>query len=68
MTKDEAELIVKVYGGEAEYQGGGLWVVIVHHQDGVGLTVFSGDAVCSYENQAAWAEGQSAYCANVHGI
>lgn len=59
MNQKQAEALVKIVGGEAWNSGGGIWLVTVQRGDGR-LIVFSGDAVCEYENEEAFDEGRAA--------
>jgi hypothetical protein len=53
MDERTAGHLASITGGEAWQSGGGVWVVTVNRDDG-SLVVFSGDAVCEYEDDAAF--------------
>lgn len=53
MDERTAEQLATILGGEAWQSGGGVWLVTVNREDG-SLVVFSGDAVCEYENDEAF--------------
>lgn len=59
MDERSAEQLAAIVGGEAWQSGGGIWLVTVTRDDG-SLVVFSGDAVCEYENDEAFDAGQKA--------
>jgi len=59
MDERTAEQLAAIVGGEAWQSGGGIWLVTVTRDDG-SLVVFSGDAVCEYENDEAFDAGQAA--------
>lgn len=50
MDEERAEKLAQALGGDAWQSGGGIWLVIVHRQDG-GLVVFSDEVVCQYESE-----------------
>jgi len=58
MNEKQAFLLAKCLGGEPWQSGGEIWVVTVHRADGA-IVVFSGDAVCEYEDEAAFDEGRA---------
>lgn len=53
MDERTAEQLASIVGGEAWHSGGGIWLVTVNRDDG-SLVVFSGDAICEYENDEAF--------------
>ncbi len=53
MDEKKAEALAAIVGGEAWQSGGDTWLVTVNRADG-SLVVFSGDAVCEYENDTAF--------------
>jgi len=53
MDQKRAEALAAVVGGEAWDSGGGVWLVTVRRADG-SLVVFSGEAVCEYQNDEAF--------------
>lgn len=53
MDERIAEQLATILGGEAWQSGGGIWLVTVNREDG-SLVVFSGDAICEYENDEAF--------------
>lgn len=55
MDERTAEQLAALVGGEAWQSGGGIYVVTVNRDNG-SLVVFSGDAVCEYENDEAFDE------------
>jgi hypothetical protein len=57
MNQKQAELLAKAVGGDAWQSGGGVWVVTLNREDGH-LVVFSGEAVCEYENDEAFDAGR----------
>jgi len=58
MDERTAEQLAVIVGGEAWQSGGGAYLVTVNRQDG-SLVVFSGDAVCEYENDEAFDAGRA---------
>ena len=58
MDERTAEQLATIVGGEAWQSGGGIWLVTVNRDDG-SLVVFSGDAICEYENDEAFDAGQA---------
>jgi len=58
MDERTAEQLAVLVGGEAWQSGGGIWLVTVNREDG-SLVVFSGDAVCEYENDEAFDTAQA---------
>lgn len=58
MDERTAEKLAVLVGGEAWQSGGGIYVVTVHRDDG-SLVVFSGDAICEYENDQAFDAGRA---------
>ncbi len=58
MDERTAEQLAVIVGGEAWQSGGGIWLVTVNRDDG-GLVVFSGDAICEYENDEAFDAGRA---------
>lgn len=58
MDERTAEQLAAIVGGEAWQSGGGIYLVTVNRDDG-SLVVFSGDAVCEYENDAAFDAGNA---------
>lgn len=58
MNEKQAEMLAVIVGGEAWQSGGGIWVVTVHREDG-SVIVFSGDAVCEYEDEEAFDAGRA---------
>ncbi len=55
MNEEQAKALASIVGGEAWNSGGGIWLVTVHREDG-SLIVFSGDAICEYEDEEAFDE------------
>lgn len=53
MDERTAEQLAVLVGGEAWQSGGGMYLVTVTRDDG-SLVVFSGDAICEYENDEAF--------------
>ena len=53
MDERTAEQLAAIVGGEAWQSGGGIYLVTVNRDDG-SLVVFSGDAICEYENDKAF--------------
>lgn len=53
MDERTAEQLATIVGGEAWQSGGGIYLVTVNRDDG-SLVVFSGDAICEYENDEAF--------------
>lgn len=53
MDEKTAELLAAIVGGEAWQSGGGIYLVTVNHAN-ASLVVFSGDAICEYENEEAF--------------
>lgn len=66
MDERTAEQLAALLGGEAWQSGGGIYVVTVNRDDGT-LVVFSGDAVCEYENDEAFNLGRATktICLNI---
>jgi len=58
MDERTAEQLAALVGGEAWQSGGGIYLVTVNRDDG-SLVVFSGDAICEYENDAAFDAGRA---------
>lgn len=58
MDEKTAEQLAVIVGGEAWQSGGGIYLVTVNRDDG-SLVVFSGDAVCEYENDEAFDAGKA---------
>nr|WP_281722563.1 hypothetical protein [Nitrosomonas nitrosa] len=58
MDERTAEQLAAILGGEAWQSGGGIHVVTVNRDDG-SLVVFSGDAICEYENDQAFDVGRA---------
>lgn len=58
MDERTANQLAALVGGEAWQSGGGIWLVTVTRDDGA-LVVFSGDAICEYENDAAFDAGKA---------
>lgn len=58
MDQRTAEQLAVLVGGEAWQSGGDIWLVTVNRDDG-SLVVFSGDAICEYENDVAFDAGNS---------
>lgn len=58
MDQRTAEQLAVLVGGEAWQSGGDIWLVTVNRDDG-SLVVFSGDAICEYENDEAFEAGSS---------
>jgi hypothetical protein len=58
MDEQTAEQLAVIVGGEAWQSGGGVYLVTVNRDDG-SLVVFSGDAVCEYENDEAFDAGRA---------
>lgn len=59
MDERTAAQLAVIVGGEAWQSGGGIWLVSVNRDDG-SLVVFSGDAICEYENDEAFDAGRAA--------
>ncbi|HKQ49896.1 MAG TPA: hypothetical protein VJZ71_17615 [Phycisphaerae bacterium] len=53
MDERTAEQLAAIVGGEAWQSGGGIYLVTVNRDEG-SLVVFSGDAICEYENDEAF--------------
>ena len=58
MDERTAEHLASLVGGEAWQSGGGIYLVTVNRDDG-SLVVFSGDAICAYENDEAFDAGRA---------
>jgi len=58
MEERTAEHLAAIVGGEAWQSGGGIYLVTVNLDDG-SLVVFSGDAICEYENDEAFDAGKA---------
>jgi hypothetical protein len=58
MDQKTAEQLATIMGGEAWQSGGGIYLVTVNQSDG-SLVVFSGDAICEYENDEAFDAGKA---------
>jgi hypothetical protein len=58
MEQKQAELLARVVGGDAWQSGGGVWVVTINREDGR-VVVFSGEAVCEYEDDEAFDQGRA---------
>jgi hypothetical protein len=58
MDEKTAEQLAVIVGGEAWQSGGDIWLVTVNRDDG-SLVVFSGDAICEYENDEAFDDGRA---------
>lgn len=58
MDEQTAEQLAVILGGEAWQSGGGIWLVTVNREDG-SIVVFSGDAICEYENDEAFDAGRA---------
>lgn len=58
MDERTAEQLAALVGGEAWQSGGGIWLVTANRDDG-SLVVFSGDAICEYENDEAFDAGRA---------
>src|SRR5689334_22075404 len=58
MDERTAEQLAVLVGGEAWQSGGRIWLVTVNRDDG-SIVVFSGDAVCEYENDDAFDSGRA---------
>lgn len=58
MDERTAEQLAAIVGGEAWDSGGGVHLVTVNRDDG-SLVVFSGDAICEYENDEAFDAGRA---------
>jgi hypothetical protein len=58
MDERTAEQLATIVGGEAWQSGGSIWLVTVNRDDG-SLVVFSGDAICEYENDEAFNAGRA---------
>lgn len=58
MDERTAEQLATIVGGEAWQSGGGIYLVTVNRDDG-SLVVFSADAICEYENDAAFDAGRA---------
>lgn len=59
MDERTAEQLSAIVGGEAWQSGGGIWLVTATRDDG-SFVVFSGDAICEYENDEAFDAGRAA--------
>jgi hypothetical protein len=57
MEEEQATAIAEALGAEAWQSGGGIWLVLVHRQDGH-LVAISDEIICEYENQEAFDEGK----------
>ena len=53
MDQKTADQLAAIVGGESWQSGGGVHLVTVNRDDG-SLVVFSGDAICEYENDDAF--------------
>jgi len=58
VDEEQATAIADALHGEAWQSGGDIWLVLVHRQDGH-LVVISDEAICEYENQEAFDEGNA---------
>jgi len=58
MNEQQAKALARVFGGEEWDSGGGIWLVQYYRGDGK-LIVFSGDAVCEYDSDEAFEEGNA---------
>ncbi len=57
MTEKQAETLAAIVGGEAWQSGGGVWLVTLHTSADK-FVVFSGDAVCEYDDEEAFDESK----------
>ncbi|MGH7130346.1 MAG: hypothetical protein ACREJO_00155 [Phycisphaerales bacterium] len=53
MNEQQAEALANIFSGEAWDSGGGIWLAAYWRGDGKYI-VFSGDAVCEYDNDEAF--------------
>lgn len=53
LNEHTAPIVAEALGGEAWQSGGGIWLVVFRRADGH-VVVISDDAVCQYENEAAF--------------
>jgi len=58
MDERTAEQLAVIVAEEAWQSGGGIYLVTVNRDDG-SLVVFSGDAICEYENDEAFDAGRA---------
>ena len=58
MDERTAEQLAAIVGGESWDSGGGVHLVTVTRDDG-SLVVFSGDAICQYQNDEAFDAGRA---------
>jgi hypothetical protein len=58
MNEKQAEALATVFSGEAWDSGGGIWLAAYWRGDGKYI-VFSGDAVCEYDSDQAFDEGDA---------
>lgn len=59
MTEEQANGIARVIGGHAWNSGGNIWLVRRQNSQGK-VVVISDEAVCEYENDDAFDEGNEA--------
>jgi hypothetical protein len=57
VTENQANIIANALGGDPWQSGGGIYVVLMHRQDGK-LIALTTDCVCEYENEKAFDTGQ----------
>lgn len=58
MSEAQAISLAAIIGGEPWQSGGDIWLVLLTREDGA-VVVFSGDAVCEYENLVAFENGEA---------
>jgi hypothetical protein len=58
MEEREAEAVAAALGGEPWQSGGDIWLVIRHRADGH-MVVISDDAVCEYQDEKAFEQGNT---------
>ena len=58
MNEEKAEATAAALGGETWHSGGGIWLVLIRRKDGK-LVVVSDEAVCEYESQEQFDEGEA---------
>jgi len=65
MNQKRAEAIADAFGGEAWQSGVGMWVVTLHRGDGKTIAM-TDDAICLYEDDAAFDKGQAEQSIELH--
>ncbi len=59
MSEQQASAIADALSAETWQSGGGIWLVLIHRPDGK-LVVLSEEAVCEYDDDAAFESGRAA--------